>query len=222
MKVSPGSSRKALLGFLPLMILLVGQLGFRATDTILQASAEAAPQEHWEKVQWQDAHFLSPRGWKQRAENNGQLTFLPDNSVDSDKAWITLSSVPNEDFGLRGTLERYVREDIGDAKTVVVSNIRETHLGSGYDGLAQRVTTKNERGELVYKWYFLMEVGGQNKMLRFTAESPERQTRYQKDFNRFLNNLSFDAAPTYQGPVIDPANYYEGRQIASREDSSRG
>src|SRR5687767_3082083 len=98
MKVSPRPSRKALLGFLPLMILLVGQLGFRATDTVLKAGAELAPQEQWEKAQWQDAHFLSPSGWKQFSANNEELTLLPDNSADSDKTQITLSSIPNEDF----------------------------------------------------------------------------------------------------------------------------
>ena len=105
---------------------------------------------------------------------------------------------------------------------VSISDMRETHLGQGYDGLMQRVTTKNARGESVYHWYFLMEAGKQNRMVRFTAETPRRQNRYQKDFNRFLNNISFENAPTYQGPVINPADYYEGRQIATGDDPSRG
>jgi hypothetical protein len=222
MTVTPRPSRKIVLGFLPLMILLVGQLGFRAADTIMQASTEVAPQESWEKAQWQDAQFLSPSGWKVVSGNKDLLTLLPDSSEDSDKVQITLSSVPNEDFGLRRTLERYVRQEIGNAKPLAVSTAREVHYGAGYDGLVQRVTTQNNRGEKVYDWYFIMDVAGQNRMLRFTAESTERQTRYQKDFNRFLNNLTFDAPATYQGPAVTPADYYEGRQIAASDDPSHG
>lgn len=221
MKISPKPSRKALLGFVPLMVLLVGQLGFRMTDTIVRASAEVAPQEHWDTGQWQDAHFLSPLGWTLDSASSEQLTLLPDNSKDADKVRITLNSIPNEDFGSHGTFERYIHQDIGNTKTLAMSTIRELHLGSGYDGTVQKVTTQNARGENIYTWYIMMDVAGQNRMLRFTAESSERQTRYQKDFNRFLNNLTFDAPATYQGPVTNPAEY-EGRQIAVSDDPSHG